>query len=33
VSLGGFRVHLTEDRVASKLVELSLIDSRGRIRE
>jgi ABC-type branched-subunit amino acid transport system substrate-binding protein len=34
VNLGGFRVNLTEDeRVASKLVELSLIDSQGRIRE
>ena len=33
VSVGGFRVHFTEDRVASKLVELSLIDSQGRVRE
>jgi branched-chain amino acid transport system substrate-binding protein len=33
VSLGGFRVHLADDRVASKLVELSLIDSRGKVRE
>ncbi len=33
VSVGGFRVHFAEDRVASKLVELSLIDSQGRIRE
>ncbi len=33
VSIGGFRVHFTEDRVASKLVELSLIDSQGRVRE
>ncbi len=33
VSVGGFRVHFTEDRVASRLVELSLIDSQGRIRE
>ena len=33
VSVGGFRVHFAEDRVASKLVELSLIDSQGRVRE
>jgi len=33
VSLGGFRVHLADDRVASKVVELSLIDSQGRVRE
>lgn len=33
VSVGGFRVHFVEDRVGSKLVELSLIDSQGRIRE
>jgi ABC-type branched-subunit amino acid transport system substrate-binding protein len=33
VSVGGFRVHFAEDRVASRLVELSLIDSTGRIRE
>jgi ABC-type branched-subunit amino acid transport system substrate-binding protein len=33
VSIGGFRVHFTNDRVASKLVELSLIDSQGKIRE
>jgi ABC-type branched-subunit amino acid transport system substrate-binding protein len=33
VSVGGFRVHFTDDRVASKLVELSLIDSQGRVRE
>jgi branched-chain amino acid transport system substrate-binding protein len=33
VNVGGFRVHFTEDRVASKLVELSLIDSQGRVRE
>lgn len=33
VSLGGFRVHLADDRVASKLVELSLIDSQGKVRE
>lgn len=33
VSVGGFRVHFTDDRVGSRLVELSLIDSQGRIRE
>jgi ABC-type branched-subunit amino acid transport system substrate-binding protein len=33
VSLGGFRVHFTEDRTGSKLVELSLIDSQGKVRE
>ncbi|ROZ77485.1 ABC transporter substrate-binding protein [Ramlibacter sp. WS9] len=33
VNLGGFRVHFADDRVASKLVELSLIDSQGRVRE
>ncbi len=33
LSIGGFRVHFTEERVASKLVELSLIDSQGRVRE
>lgn len=33
VSVGGFRVHFTDDRVGSKLVELSLIDSQGRVRE
>ena len=33
VSVGGFRVHFADDRVASKLVELSLIDSQGRVRE
>ena len=33
VSVGGFRVHFTEDRVASRLVELSVIDSQGRVRE
>jgi branched-chain amino acid transport system substrate-binding protein len=33
VSLAGFRVHFADDRVASKLVELSLIDSQGRVRE
>lgn len=33
VNVGGFRVHFAEDRVASKLVQLSLIDSQGKIRE
>jgi branched-chain amino acid transport system substrate-binding protein len=33
VSVGGFRIHFADDRVASKLVELSLIDSRGKVRE
>ncbi len=33
VSVGGFRVHFAQERVASKLVELSLIDSQGKIRE
>lgn len=33
VNIGGFRVHFAEDRVASRLVELSLIDSQGRVRE
>lgn len=33
LSVGGFRVHFAEERVASKLVELSLIDSQGKVRE
>lgn len=33
VSIGGFRAHFAQDRVASRLVELSLIDSQGRVRE
>lgn len=33
VNLGGFRVNFGEDRVGSKLVELSLIDSQGKIRD
>lgn len=34
VDLGGFRVHFAnEERVGSKMVELSLIDSQGRVRE
>jgi branched-chain amino acid transport system substrate-binding protein len=32
-NLGGFRVHFDGDRVGSKLVELSLIDGVGRVRE
>ena len=33
LNLGGFRVHFDGDRVGSKLVELSMIDSTGRLRE
>lgn len=33
VSLGGFRVSFGDERTGSKLVELSLIDSQGKIRE
>ena len=33
ISVGGFRVHFSEDRVGSRLVELSLIDSQGKVRE
>ena len=33
VNLGGFRVHFDGDRVGSKMVELSLIDGVGRVRE
>ncbi|NPC55800.1 ABC transporter substrate-binding protein [Caenimonas soli] len=33
VNVGGFRVHFAEDRVASRMVELSLIDSQGKVRE
>jgi len=33
VSLGGFRVNFGDDRTGSKLVELSLIDSQGKVRE
>jgi ABC-type branched-subunit amino acid transport system substrate-binding protein len=33
LDVGGFRVHFANDRVASKLVELSLIDSQGRVRD
>jgi ABC-type branched-subunit amino acid transport system substrate-binding protein len=31
--VGGFRVHFADERVGSKLVELSLIDSQGRVRD
>jgi len=33
VNVGGFRIHFSDNRVASKLVELSLIDSQGKVRE
>ena len=33
LDLGGFRVHFDGDRVGSKLVELSLIDSQGKMRD
>ncbi|MFS2037106.1 ABC transporter substrate-binding protein [Polaromonas sp. CT11-55] len=33
LNLGGFRIHFDGDRVGSKLVELSLIDAMGRVRE
>ena len=33
VSLGGFRVHFGDDRVGSRIVELSFIDSQGKVRE
>jgi len=33
LSVGGFRVHFAGERVGSRLVELSLIDSQGRVRE
>ena len=33
LNLGGFRIHFDDGRVGSKLVELSLIDSLGRVRE
>lgn len=33
LNLGGFRIHFAEDRVGSRLVELGLIDSQGRVRE
>lgn len=33
VSLGGFRVDFADERTGSKLVELSMIDSQGKVRE
>ncbi len=33
LNVGGFRVHFADDRTGSKMVELSLIDSQGKIRE
>ena len=33
LNLGGFRIHFDGDRVGSKVVELSLIDGTGRVRE
>jgi ABC-type branched-subunit amino acid transport system substrate-binding protein len=33
LSVGGFRAHFVDDRTGSKLVELGLIDSQGKIRE
>lgn len=33
VDIGGFRIDYNNDRVGSKLVELALIDSQGRVRE
>lgn len=33
LNLGGFRIHFDGDRVGSKMVELSLIDGAGRVRE
>jgi ABC-type branched-subunit amino acid transport system substrate-binding protein len=33
VNVAGFRVHFADERVGSKLVELGLIDSQGRVRE
>ncbi len=33
MNLGGFRIHFDGDRVGSKMVELSLIDGTGRVRE
>ncbi|HSH89295.1 MAG TPA: ABC transporter substrate-binding protein [Ramlibacter sp.] len=33
ITVGGFRVHFADDRTGSKLVELSLIDSQGRVRD
>ncbi|HSI54616.1 MAG TPA: ABC transporter substrate-binding protein [Ramlibacter sp.] len=33
INIGGFRLHFADDRTGSKLVELSLIDSQGKVRE
>jgi ABC-type branched-subunit amino acid transport system substrate-binding protein len=33
VNIGDFRVHFAQDRVASRLVQLGMIDSMGRVRE
>lgn len=33
LSIGGFRMHFADERTGSKLVELSLIDSQGKVRE
>jgi branched-chain amino acid transport system substrate-binding protein len=33
LNVGGFRVHYGKERVGSKLVELALIDSQGKVRE
>ncbi|MBC5764780.1 ABC transporter substrate-binding protein [Ramlibacter albus] len=33
LSVGGFRINFADDRVGSKLVQLSLIDSQGKVRE
>ncbi len=33
VNIGDFRVHFAQDRVASKLVQLGVVDSTGRVRE
>jgi ABC-type branched-subunit amino acid transport system substrate-binding protein len=33
LDMGGFRVHFSGERVGSKLVELSFIDSQGRVRD
>ena len=33
VNVGGFRVHFVDERVGSKMVELGLIDSQGKVRE
>jgi ABC-type branched-subunit amino acid transport system substrate-binding protein len=33
INIGDFRVHFAQDRVASKMVQLGVIDSTGRVRE